>query len=81
MRSPLKKKRRRGLVAYTDKERYNKNKTPERFQYVRFYKNVEVGKKLQEKRGVYVCNEKWRASYEKKNGGLSRAAARTGNLS
>ena len=27
------------------------------------------------------CNKKWGAGYEKKNGGLSRAAARTGNLS
>ena len=26
------------------------------------------------------CNKKWRASYQKKNGGLSGAAARTGSL-
>ena len=39
-----------------------------------------MGKKLQGKNGEDFCNKERRTSYQKKNGGLSGAAARTGNL-
>ena len=39
-----------------------------------------MGKKLQENNGEDFCNKKWGTDYEKKNGGLSGAAARTSKL-
>ena len=46
----------------------------------KFLQNGEIRKRLQRDNGEYFCNKKWEASYQKKNGGLSGAAARTGNL-
>ena len=38
------------------------------------------GKSLQRNNGEDFCTKKWGVHYEKKNGGMSGAAARTGNL-